>query len=66
MTGASAEVNVNEMDVEEKIVCVDISNLSREVVTWQLGLINALVEAREKSAKQAQAKLFLQVSSSRN
>lgn len=32
---------------------MDISNLSREVVTWQAGLINALLEGREKSEKQA-------------
>lgn len=38
---------------------MDISNLSEEVVTWQLGLINALLEGREKSERQAWAKPFL-------
>lgn len=37
---------------------MDISNLRREVVTWQLGLINALLEGREKSGRQAWAKPF--------
>lgn len=41
---------------------MDISNLSREVVTWQLGLINALLEGREKSERQAWAKPFFQSS----
>lgn len=38
---------------------MDISNLSGEVVTWQAGLINALLEGRKKSGKQVQAKPFL-------
>jgi len=41
---------------------VDISNLGREVVTWQLGLINALLEGRVKSRKANMGKTIFESS----